>query len=710
VLAPGRRETAVAPDEPIPVLVVDDLADKRLALETALEGTGVLVVPADSGREALRQLLTRDFAVILLDVNMPGMDGFETAALIRARPRSQHTPIIFITGYGDEVHAVQGYSLGAVDYILSPVIPTVLRTKVGVFVELYRKTQQIRRQAEQEVALAREQAARAAAEEATRRSTFLSEASTVLANSLNLEATARALLNLAVPRLGDLAGVTIVESPGDPWQTALAWACDPDQPPHTTTLAADTAPHDALRDAIDRVLADGRPEVLAVLDVPYPPAAEPAPAPACMLHDAVVLPLFARGRTLGVLTLAMGPSCRAYSPSDLALAEELAGRAAVALDNARLYREIQEADRRKDEFLALLGHELRNPLAPIRNAVEILRQPDAPADTAAWAREIIDRQVRQVVRLVDDLLDVSRVTRGKIGLRRERLVAGRIVADAVETSRPLVEQRGHRLTVTLPAEPLWLDADPTRLAQVLANLLNNAAKYTPDGGDIALTVEAEDDEVAFRVRDTGVGIPGGLLRSVFDPFTQLDPGQDRASGGLGIGLTLVKRLAELHGGRVRAHSNGPGQGSEFTVWLPRADAPRNGDVSSAAPAASGRRATPRRVLVVEDNRDAAESLATLLRMCGHDVRTVHDGLEALSTAERFRPEVVLCDLGLPGLEGCEVVRRMRRMEGFAKVPMVALTGFGQEEDRRRAREAGFDRHFTKPVDPDDLLHLIDAAS
>jgi signal transduction histidine kinase/DNA-binding response OmpR family regulator len=691
----------------INILVVDDLPEKLLVLQSILEELGQSVITARSGEEALRKVLEHDFAVILLDVNMPGMDGLETAALIRGRKKSAHTPIIFITAFADEMHTAQGYSLGAVDYILSPIVPEVLRTKVSVFVELFRMTQQARRQADERVALAREQAARAAAEAATRRSTFLAEASTVLANSLDFEATVRGLLQLAVPFLGDLAAVTLAGESGHAARSEMAHLLPAGGTIHLCSLAAAGPTADELSAAIERVLATGWAETLDDLAVAYPPPAAAAPE-TVQLHTAVILPLVARGHILGVLTLAHGSSGRRFAPDDVALAEDLAGRAAIALDNARLYRDIQQADRHKNEFLSMLAHELRNPLAPIRNAVQILRLRGSTDAELEQVRDLIDRQVQQLIRLVDDLLDISRITRGKIRLQTEAIDLAVVVARAVETNRPLIDGRRHELTVTLPAEPVRVEGDPVRLAQVLGNLLNNAAKYTEEGGSIWLTVERAGDEAMLRVRDTGVGIPEEMLGSVFDLFTQVDRTLDRSQGGLGIGLTLVRRLVEMHSGRVQVFSAGPGRGSEFVVRLPalvggrRPPPTGNGVVSSLA--RSGRA----RVLVVDDNRDAADSLALLLRLAGHEVCVAHDGPTAVALAADFGPQLVLLDIGLPGMDGYAVARRLRAQPNAHKTLLVALTGYGQEEDVRRSREAGFDHHLVKPADPEALATVFAA--
>ena len=552
-----------APPDKTNILIVDDLPEKVLVYRTILDELDQNLVVARSGEEALKEVLRREFAVILLDVQMPGMDGFETAAMIRKRKRSAHTPIIFLTAFADEVRQAEGYAQGAVDYIPAPVVPEILRAKVRVFVDLYRMTQQVRRQAEERVALAEERSKRSAAEEANRRLAYLAEASRVLAGSLDPAATAQALARLVVPSLADVAGLTVAGDAAHPWQTKLAWVCPGSRDVQSRWLQPADAPLEDLRTAVGRVVDGGRTEHLSKLDLPYPGG-----EPGLRVRSAVVLPLRARARTLGALTLAYGASGREHAPADLATAEDLASRAAIALDNARLHREVQQADRQKNEFLSMLAHELRNPLAPIRNAVEVMKlRPEAPPEFA-WARDVIDRQVRQLARLVDDLLDVSRITRGKIELRTEPLDLGTVARQAVEASRPFVESKKHRLHVQLPADPLPVNGDPTRLAQVLTNLLINAAKYTEEGGEIWLAARREQAEAVVAIRDTGVGIPPDMLAAVFELFIQVDHAIDRTQGGLGVGLTLVKRLVEMHGGSVRATSEGLGKGSEFVVRLP----------------------------------------------------------------------------------------------------------------------------------------------
>ena len=369
-------------------------------------------------------------------------------------------------------------------------------------------------------------------------------------------------------------------------------------------------------------------------------------------------------------------------------------------------KELEQAHRQKDEFLAMLAHELRNPLAPIPNAVQVL-QDFSPADVdLQWARDVIERQVQHLTRMVDDLLDVSRINRGKIDLQKERIQLAQVVADAVEIARPHIEARRHKLTVSHPPEPLWLEADPTRLAQVVANLLNNAAKYTEKGGHIWLTAEREGEAAVVRVRDTGMGIAPEKLPQVFELFTQLDRSLDRSQGGLGIGLTLARRLVEMHGGSIHGRSDGPGQGSEFVIRLPALGQIKEGTGSREPVGPAAAASSPRRILIADDNEDFAESCARLLRRRGgHEVKVVYDGLAALEAAQSFRPEVAFLDIGLPGMDGYKLAQRLRQLPGLEGVLLVALTGYGQEEDRRRALMVGFDEHLTKPVRFDTLQRL-----
>jgi len=373
----------------------------------------------------------------------------------------------------------------------------------------------------------------------------------------------------------------------------------------------------------------------------------------------------------------------------------------------RRAEELVGADRRKDQFLAMLAHELRNPLAPIRNAVELMRQVETLDPSFQPSREMVERQVKHLARLVDDLLDVSRITQGSIRLRKEVLDLGTIVQRAVEGTRSIIESRAHTLSVRLPAEPVRLEADPTRLEQVISNLLNNAAKYTMPGGHVWVTASREGEEAVVRVRDSGIGVPPDVLERVFEPFVQSDGSLARTDGGLGVGLTLVRSLVEMHGGRVEAASPGLGQGSEFVLRFP---APLSSEAALPAEPAPAVSARGLRVLVVEDNIDAAESLATLLRLWNHDVNVVHDGCKALEAAREQQPEVVLLDIGLPGLDGYQVARRLRDEIGLDHALLVAMTGYGQPEDRRRSQEAGIQYHFVKPVEPLVLRNLLAGAA
>jgi signal transduction histidine kinase len=363
---------------------------------------------------------------------------------------------------------------------------------------------------------------------------------------------------------------------------------------------------------------------------------------------------------------------------------------------------LKAADQRRTEFLAMLGHELRNPLAPIANAVEVLRLAGPTDGAVRDGVDIIERQARHLVRLVDDLLDLSRIDRGKLVLRRTRVTLAEVVDQALEAIRPEVDKARQSLEVDLPPEPLYLDADPVRLAQVVLNLTSNASRYTGEGGHIRVSGRREGAEVVVRVSDDGVGIAPEHLGALFSMFYQVRTTPDRPQGGLGIGLAHTRSLVELHGGRVGAHSEGPGKGSEFSVWLPlppQAPAP-------AAPEGRGEPGGGRRVLVADDERDGAESLAVFLRLHGHQVETAFDGQEAVAAAERERPDVILLDIGMPVLDGYAACRRIREQPWSKGMRIIALTGWGHDEDRRRTAEAGFDDHLVKPVEPRRLIELL----
>ncbi|HEV2970200.1 MAG TPA: PAS domain S-box protein [Pirellulales bacterium] len=397
---------------------------------------------------------------------------------------------------------------------------------------------------------------------------------------------------------------------------------------------------------------------------------------------------------------------------------EVVGAAAIARDisdRKQLERELQnrlhdlrEVDRRKDEFLAMLAHELRNPLAPLQSALEILAAGVADSNMIEWAREVMERQVDQLVRLVDGLLDVSRIMQGRIELHKEPAELANLVARAVETAQPLIDSRGHKLTVVVPPQTIWVEADVLRLVQVLTNLLNNAAKYTKTQGQIRLTAGQDGNEAVVRISDNGIGIPADMLPRVFDLFVQANPTVARSEGGLGIGLTLVRRIVELHGGRVSATSSGADQGSEFEVRLPAMV--RNQAAArvpeQAAVDVSHQPIGRHRVLVVEDNLYAAKSFAALVRLDGHEVQIAHDGPAALEMATAFHPDVILLDIGLPGIDGYEVARQLRAQPEFARTKIIAMTGYGQPEDRRRSKEAGINHHLVKPVKIDFVRALL----
>jgi signal transduction histidine kinase len=562
-------------DDPVNILLVDDQPARLLTYQSVLSDLGQNLVLARSGREALDKLMHQEFAVVLLDVSMPEMDGFETAELIHAHPRFEKTPVIFVTGiHVSELDRLRGYKAGAVDYVAIPVVPEILRSKVAVLVELYCKRREL--------------------------------------STLN-QILARANKQLAETN---------------------------------ASLQAE------------------------------------------------------KTRELETLNATLQGANAELARTNRSLHREIAERARV--ENA-----LQEADRNKDEFLAMLAHELRNPLAPILNALQLMRLTPSEAQSQ-WAQEVIQRQLAQLTRLVDDLLDVSRITRGMITLTREPLEVATLITRAVETVQPLLQERDHRLTLQIPEEPLRVNGDTTRLTQAVGNVLGNAAKYTARGGAIELRCLRDGADVEIHVRDNGVGISPELLPRIFDLFTQLDRRTDHAASGLGIGLALVRRLVEMHGGTVTAHSAGLGTGSEFVIRLPlhtgaAVEADRHPERQAGPESAV---VVARRILVADDNPDALESLAAVLRLRGHEVFSASNGATALEIAIRHVPDIALLDIGMPLLDGYEVARRIRAEEWGKSVTLVALTGWGQESDRRRSQEAGFDTHLVKPLDPHRLSALL----
>jgi signal transduction histidine kinase len=709
--SPSEEIAASVTDERVNILVVDDLPDKLLAFRSVLEELDQNLVLVGSGADALRELLQRDFAVILLDVNMPDIDGIETAELIRGHGKTAHTPIIFVTAYADEMQTARGYALGAVDYILSPIVPEILRSKVKVFVELYRA----RRRAE---ILARAEADRAAAEEAKRRSEFISRAGRELSASLDLEQGMTRLLELLVPTHGELGLLAVMAPDSD--------RADPNEDRetegHVILLRRDKTepmqpfgPLEALPPMLLRAIEAAHRDGQRVDVRVHAPESSWWPAE---LRGALVVPLRTGELTAGVLVL--GTPALTPAPTEDAALSEIASRAAIAFENARLYgslkremarskeaeERLQLANRRKDEFLAMLSHELRNPLAPILSATHIMSKISPTDDQIAWARDVIERQVTHLAALVDDLLDVSRITQGKINLRKETIELSRVIAHGIETSKSLLDAKHHDLAVELPPAPIWVFGDFSRLSQVVGNLLNNAAKYTPDGGRLEIRAAADRGHAVVSVRDNGVGIDPQFLPHMFELFVQGERSLDRSQGGLGVGLTVVRQLVDLHQGRIEVASEGIGKGAEFRVVLPCISevAQQDKAPSNQSPAKPG----GVRILVVDDNVDAAEGFAVFFRLEGHEVKVAADGREALACVEVFAPEVALIDIGLPGMSGYELAERL--YENGARGPslMIAVTGYGQQEDQARARAAGFHHHFVKPADPVDIQAVIAA--
>ncbi len=702
-ITPGEEaaHAAAAPLERSHILIVDDRLDKRVVFRTILEELDQNIVTASSGEEALRWLLDNESAVILLDVNMPGMDGLETAELIRARRKSAHTPIIFITAFADEMHTARGYSLGAVDYILSPVVPNILRSKVKALVQLHRLNAELKKRSDERVALVKEQAARSVAEDSQRRASFLAEATQVMASSLDVDTILRGAAGLVVPYMADYGAIVLANEDG----TVRAQ--------RSSCVAAWESYLGAHRNAFEEALARCQSRVIEKgthdMSERLAPTADGGDSEDTPLGEIHAFPLTTRGKARGALLLALGPSARRLAGADVSLADSLAGRAASALDNCLLYEEIQVADRRKNEFLATLSHELRNPLAPMRAALHMLRSQAVEPERSRALLETMDRQVAQMTRLVEDLLDISRITRGAIELRRETLDVSAEIRNSLESCQGQLELGGHEVIVNLPSEPVRVVADRVRLQQILENVILNAAKYTDPGGRIEVSAEGTLSEVVIRVRDNGIGIAPDKLQQVWDLFVQVDESPDRIRKGLGIGLALVKDLVRRHGGTVEAASDGLGRGSTFTIRLPRAV---RHDNPTEAPVAAPRAAEPsasKRVLIVDDNVDAAETLAMMLELLGQQTRQAHEGTGALKAAVEYKPELIFMDIGLPGLSGHEIASRMRRDLGMTDTYIVALSGYGTDEDRRKSLYAGFDSHLVKPLDPSTLPSILAAA-
>ncbi|HTU25970.1 MAG TPA: ATP-binding protein [Pirellulales bacterium] len=535
---------------------------------------------------------------------------------------------------------------------------------------------------------------------------FLADASRSLAGLLDYPATIDEVARLAVAHLADWCVLDLLDgdrvfrtgcaSPGlaPGGSTPILHATWILKPGQSSVLA------DVIRSGQAHTYADLPSERLCAL-VASPGNCDGIRQLGC--HAAMALPLIARGRLIGTITCVAASEARQFGRAELALAADLAGRGALAIDTARLYEQSRSAVRHRDRFLAMLAHELRNPLAAIFSAVELMRQSDDVARVLRRTEEVIERQGRHMARLLDELLDISRVTHGKIELRKSAIDLCSLVRDTVLANETLIRGREHQIVTELSDAPLWVDGDSTRLEQVLTNLLHNAVKYMEPGGTIHVSTRVEEDRAVLSVRDAGTGIAANDLPHVFDLFVQADRSLDRAQGGLGVGLTLVRHLVEMHGGSVSARSEGAGLGSEFTVELLRVAQPAVPTATRELRVTTKRR---RRVVIVEDNADAREMLQMLLAVEGHDVDSAEDGRDGLALIERVRPDVALIDIGLPLLNGYDVARKLRARSQGAPVLLVALTGYGQPEDRQRALAAGFDEHLIKPVNLDDLTQIM----
>jgi signal transduction histidine kinase len=533
---------------------------------------------------------------------------------------------------------------------------------------------------------------------------FLAGASAELADLTDYPATMQRIARLAVPHFADWCAVDMLAPDGSLGRVAVAHV-NPDKVRLAHELYERYPPQPTDPGGAWAIIRTGKAELVPVIsdEMLQASIADPEYLQALRalgLHSYIGVPLVSRGRVLGVLSFITSDSRRVFTERELALATDLAARAAVAIRNSELMEALRQADGAKDVFLATLAHELRNPLAPIANTVALLSRGAEPAAMLPRALEVLQRQTAHLTRLVDDLLDLARINSGKIELRRGVLELRDVLRTAVEACQPLVDRRGHALALELPGEPVHVDGDAVRLAQVFSNLLTNAAKYTPPGGRIELRMTPLPDRVTVAVSDSGLGIAPELLPRVFELFTQASLPTGAEPHGLGIGLYLVRGLVQMHGGAIAVESPGLGQGCRFSVTLPRVQA----DVPHPAPAAPAAAGAHKKVLVVDDNRDAAQTLAELLELIGHAPATAHDGASALDMLRDFEPDVVLLDIGLPDINGYEVARRIRAM-GAGSPRLVALTGWGQPDDKRRAAEAGFDAHWTKPVDPAKLEEI-----
>ena len=538
---------------------------------------------------------------------------------------------------------------------------------------------------------------------------FLADSSAELATLVDYESTLRKVASLAVPDFADWVTFDLLDSDGTLRRVAVSHR-DPSQVQNALELNQRFPPDPEAKHGVWNIIKKGKSELVSEVTDEHLESSIKSPefleiVRGRGLRSYIGVPLSVRGKMMGVLSFFHAKSGRRYDEHDLLVADQLAYRSAIAIENAMLYQNLKEADRRKDEFLAILAHELRNPLAPMRNAIEILRVEQRDDPNLEYARDVIDRQVQHMTRLIDDLLDVSRISRNRLELRRETVTLQSVIDSAIEASRPIIEECEHELRVVMPDEQIYVDADQTRLAQVFLNLLNNAAKYTECGGQIELQAAKQGSHVQVTVTDNGIGIPPDKLPGLFQMFSQVTDTLSRSQGGLGIGLSLVKRLVEMHGGSVEASSQGPNTGSRFTVSLPVVDAPKS-VAPTLHPLPERKKTEKLRILAVDDNYDAAATVSMFLRFAGHEVEIAHDGEMALQEAIRLQPDVIILDIGLPKMNGYEVARAIREQEWSRSTTLIAMTGWGQEDDRHKAVEAGFDHHLVKPADPQALLAIL----
>jgi PAS domain S-box-containing protein len=647
----------VAAPEPAPVsaarstiLLADDNADMRDYLRRLLERHYDVVAVGD-GQQALDSIEDRIPDLVLTDVMMPRLDGCGLLAGIRADPRTRSVPVIMLSARAGEEARIEGLTAGADDYLVKPFNARELVARIGSHLKLARQ----RRALERELRYRSEHL-----------ETLLDHAPLGI-YIIGADLRIRCINPVARTAFGEIEGGVA----GRDFAEVMHLVCEP------------TAADEMVR-IFRQTLATGEPYVTRER--------------AQVRREGSNVEYYEW--RVDRINLQDGEAGLVWYFRDISL--QVAARKAVEQSREAL----KNADRRKDEFLATLAHELRTPLAPIHNALELLRISGRDGEAAHDVYEMMGRQVNHMVRLVDDLMEVSRITRGTIDLRRQRVELAAIVGSAVETTRPLIDAAGHLLTVDLGGEPLELDADAVRLAQVFGNLLNNAAKYTPNGGQITLRAERRDAQVLVSVRDNGAGIRSEILAHVFEPFIQGERSYTRSQGGLGIGLTLARSIVVLHGGTIEARSAGVGQGSEFLVRLPLL--PPVVESPAVEPSQRATRMAGRRILVVDDNVDAAESLGALLRCLGAEVVTVHDGPAALEALRTEKPCAAVLDIGMPGMDGYEVARRVRAGPRGEHIQLIALTGWGNDEDRRRSREAGIDHHLVKPVDLNVLESLLAA--